>query len=166
MSLVLLFQDAVHLFIIPKSQHLNLQQIDVTCPLTDSILESQKEWERLVPQNHAPHVDSQSTSLAGVQCPRRNLEFSVSFKGTLEFLRVQPPLIAECIALSQTVLQKRYSGGLAASACHKACLSFSVAFKGTLKATANQLKHTKASPCARCVFRLAHCVMSVALNIE
>lgn len=64
------------------------------------------------------HTDtsSQTTGLAAMQHPWRNLEFSALFKGTLELFREEPPFAAEYVALSQTFLQKGWSRVLAVSA--------------------------------------------------
>lgn len=54
-------------------------------------------------------TSSQTTGLAAMQHPWRNLEFSALFKGTLELFCEEPPFTAEYVALSQTFLQKGWS---------------------------------------------------------
>lgn len=75
-------------------------------------------------------VSSQSTGLAGMQHPWRNLEFNALFKGTLKLFDALPPFTADYIVLSKTFLQKR--GGLQSVRCHQTLLWFRAMFKGTL----------------------------------
>lgn len=134
MSLMLRFQDVVHLCITPISQRLNLQQIDVTSPLTYLILESQEEGAVTSCSSELRSTRQLTEHRFGrAATPRWNLEFIVSFKGTLELFCVQPPLIAECVALSQTLLQKHYSGGLAATAVSQSLFVIQCLVQGRFK---------------------------------
>lgn len=92
----------------------------------------------------------------GCKRPRRILEFSVSFKGTLELLRAQEPLIAECIALSQTLLQKRSSGGLAANAVSQSLFVIQCLLQGHFNGDRQRVE---------CTWRPVRVVCSGSLNL-
>lgn len=79
-----------------------------------------------------PHTDtsSQTTVLAALQHPWRNLEFSALFKGTLELFCEEPPFSAES-SLSHKLFFRR-DGAECWQESVLAFLRFSALFKGTL----------------------------------
>lgn len=135
----------------------------MTCPLTDLIRE---ESERLVLQNSALHVNSQSTSLAGLQTPPPEFGILRLLQGHVRIVacaatfncRMHCPFTSS----SSEALQRWAGSGRSVTklVCHS--VSPSRAFS---RRPPTSRMHMKASPHC-CVFRFAQPVTSVVVNTE